>query len=63
MRKGLVFSVQADDERQCADQLARLCDLLQLIPLLPPTRSAGTDRWMARATTTAPVDDRGQAVR
>ncbi|MEU0831281.1 hypothetical protein [Streptomyces sp. NPDC005969] len=49
-----VYMVQADDEQTCADEMARMCAAFDLQPLLPPTRSAGTERWLARATTKAP---------
>jgi hypothetical protein len=44
-----VFSVQADTREECAQELARMCEAFGLQPLLPPSRSIGTDRWMARA--------------
>lgn len=45
-----VYTVQADTREECAAQLARLCADYGLLLSLPPMRSAGTDRWMARAT-------------
>ncbi|MFD4858933.1 hypothetical protein [Streptomyces atratus] len=50
-----VFMVQADSQEECAAELARMCAAFDLRPLLPPTRSAGTDRWRARAAPTAKV--------
>jgi hypothetical protein len=44
-----VFSVQADSPEECERELARLCEVLGLVPSLRPCRSVGTDRWMARA--------------
>jgi hypothetical protein len=44
-----VFSVQADSREECAEELARLCRLFGLEPVLGPSRSIGTDRWLARA--------------
>ncbi|WP_406004418.1 hypothetical protein [Streptomyces sp. NBC_00987] len=49
-----VFMVQADSQAECAAELARMCATFDLRPLLPPTRSTGTERWLARATTKAP---------
>jgi len=58
-----VFSVQSADEESCAAELARLCSALQLVPILRPVRSPGTERWIARAMAAAPVDeDQGRAV-
>ncbi|MET7788122.1 hypothetical protein ABZS93_16135 [Streptomyces sp900116325] len=60
-----VYMVQADSREVCAAELARLCAAFDLRPLLPPTRSAGTERWLARAvpTTKAPHHEaRGPAV-
>lgn len=45
-----VFSVQADSPEECERELARLCEVLGLVPSLRPCRSVGTDRWMARAS-------------
>ena len=61
-----VFTVQADSPEECAAQLALLCSVLGLSPLLRPTQSAGTDRWLARAVPTTKAPDRevrGPAVR
>ncbi|GGU52490.1 hypothetical protein [Streptomyces lavendofoliae] len=44
-----VFSVQADSREECAVELARLCRLFGLEPVLAPSRSIGTGRWLARA--------------
>jgi hypothetical protein len=55
-----VFSVQAASRAECERQLRMLCARLGLRPLLEPTRSAGTDRWMARATPAAPAEDEGR---
>ncbi|MFH8926377.1 hypothetical protein ACH4D4_04910 [Streptomyces pristinaespiralis] len=55
-----VFSVQAGSRAECEQQLQILCARLGLRPLLEPTRSAGTDRWMARAAPTAPAEDEGR---
>lgn len=49
-----VFMVQADSQAECAAELARMCAAFDLRPLLPPTRSTGTERWLARATAMAP---------
>ncbi|MFJ4738719.1 hypothetical protein [Streptomyces sp. NPDC088775] len=49
-----VFMVQADSQEECAAELARMCAAFDLRPLLPPTRSTGTERWLARATAKAP---------
>lgn len=58
------FSVQADTPEQCAALLRDLCDALGLATTLPPTRSLGTGRWMARAMPKAPAGDgRGSGVR
>ncbi|WP_392750581.1 hypothetical protein [Streptomyces sp. LN590] len=59
-----VYMVQADSQEECAAELARMCAAFELQPLLPPTRSAGTERWLARATAKAPDREvRGPAVR
>ncbi|WP_406325822.1 hypothetical protein OG784_12865 [Streptomyces sp. NBC_01617] len=52
-----VYMVQADSREVCAAELARMCATFDLQPLLPPTRSAGTERWLARATTKAPAEE------
>ncbi|MFE7040844.1 hypothetical protein ACFU9X_15770 [Streptomyces atratus] len=49
-----VFMVQADSQEECAAEPARMYAAFNLRPLLPPTRSAGTERWLARATAKAP---------
>ncbi|MFF1348494.1 hypothetical protein ACFVZJ_21365 [Streptomyces sp. NPDC058322] len=49
-----VFMVQADSQAECAAELSRMCAAFDLRPLLPPTRSTGTERWLARA---APVSN------
>lgn len=56
----LVISVQADSLEECACQLARLCTDYGLQPVMLPMRSTGTDRWLARATPTAPAEDEGR---
>ncbi|MEU4502644.1 hypothetical protein [Streptomyces sp. NPDC024089] len=53
-----VFMVQADSQAECAAELARMCAAFDLRPLLPPTRSTGTERWLARATPNAVAPDR-----
>lgn len=53
----LVVTVQTDSRESCAAQLARACRVLDLTPILMPTRSLGTERWMARATPTAPAGE------
>ena len=61
-----VYMVQADSQEECATELARMCSAFDLQPLLPPTRSAGTERWLARAMPTTKAPDRevrGPAVR
>jgi hypothetical protein len=55
-----VFSVQADSREECERELARLCKVLGLRPALAPSRSIGTERWMARA---AVVDSRERPTR
>ena len=45
-----VITVQADTREECAATLARLCAVHGYALRLPPMRSAGTDRWIARAT-------------
>ncbi|MFF3324950.1 hypothetical protein [Streptomyces sp. NPDC002889] len=51
----LVVTVQADSREECVRHLQRACALLGLEPVMRPVRSTGTDRWMARATPTAPA--------
>jgi hypothetical protein len=53
-----VFSVQADSREECERELARLCEVLGLRPALAPSRSIGTERWMARAMPAAPTQGR-----
>ncbi|WP_406500946.1 hypothetical protein [Streptomyces sp. NBC_01590] len=48
-RMPTVYMVQADSQEECAAELARMCAAFDLRPLLPPTRSTGTERWLARA--------------
>lgn len=60
-----VYMVQADSREECNAELARLCAAFDLRPLLPPTRSTGTDRWLARAVPTTKAPDheaRGSAM-
>jgi hypothetical protein len=45
----LVVTVQQDTEDACAADLARVCELLNLTPILLPRRWLGSERWMARA--------------
>ncbi|WP_158709648.1 hypothetical protein [Streptomyces sp. NRRL S-15] len=45
-----VITVQADSREECAATLDRLCGDYDLVMRLPPMRSPGTDRWIARAT-------------
>ena len=45
-----VITVQADSREECAATLDWLCAAHGYTPRLPPMRSAGTDRWIARAT-------------
>ncbi|MFD7609699.1 hypothetical protein [Streptomyces sp. NPDC059828] len=52
----LVVTVQTNSRESCAAQLRRLCVLASLTPILMPTRSLGTERWMARATPAAPAE-------
>jgi hypothetical protein len=56
-----VFSVQADSREECERELARLCELFGLEPVLAPSRSIGTDRWLARACPS--VDSRERPTR
>ena len=56
----LIVTVQHDSREECAAELARFCADYGLTPTLAPVRSVGTDRWMARATPTAPVKDQGR---
>lgn len=58
---GVVVTVQADTEAECAVLIARACELLNLRPSLGPLHTAATGRWMARATVNdaAPADSRG----
>jgi len=56
-RMPLVVTVQADSREECVRHLQRACSLLGLTPSLSPVRSLGTDRWMARATPTAPAGE------
>ena len=46
----LVVTVQTDSREECEAELARQCEAFGLTPILAPTRSLGTGRWMARAT-------------
>lgn len=45
-----VITVQADTREECAATLDHLCEAHGYALRLPPMRSAGTDRWIARAT-------------
>ncbi|MGW9238002.1 hypothetical protein FKO01_64200 [Mesorhizobium sp. B2-3-3] len=45
-----VITVQADSREECAATLDWLCAAHGWTLRLPPMRSAGTDRWIARAT-------------
>ncbi|NUP16486.1 MAG: hypothetical protein HOZ81_10350 [Streptomyces sp.] len=45
-----VFTVQSDSREECVTVLDQLCADYGLVPRLLPIRSAGTDRWIARAT-------------
>jgi len=49
----LVVTVQQDSRDACAADLARVCALLGLTPILLPRRWVGSERWMARATAPA----------
>ncbi|MFF8829315.1 hypothetical protein [Streptomyces sp. NPDC015131] len=55
---GTVFSVQADTREECERELARLCAALGLERALAPSRSIGTERWMARAAQKVPAEGR-----
>jgi hypothetical protein len=60
---GLRFGVIADTAEECAEGLALLARLAQLgveVTVLQRPAQIGTDRWTARATPTAPVQDRGR---
>ncbi|MEU1071912.1 MULTISPECIES: hypothetical protein [unclassified Streptomyces] len=50
----LVFSVQVSDRARCVAELERLCAAFGLVPVLSPTRSTGTGRWMARCAPPRP---------
>ncbi|MFD9564370.1 hypothetical protein [Streptomyces sp. NPDC059994] len=50
----LVFSVQVSGRARCAAELARLCTAFGLVPILSPTLSPGTDRYMARCAPPRP---------
>ncbi|MEU0393827.1 hypothetical protein ABZ208_13790 [Streptomyces sp. NPDC006208] len=58
----LVVTVQADSREECEAELARQCAAFGMRPILAPTCSAGTGRWMARATPTAPAEGEGRGV-
>ncbi|WP_381801150.1 hypothetical protein [Streptomyces niveus] len=53
----LVVTVQQDSRDACAADLARVCALLDLTPILLPRRWVGSERWMARATQSAPAGE------
>ncbi|TXS08246.1 hypothetical protein EAO71_37250 [Streptomyces sp. ms191] len=55
-----VFTVQADSEVECRDELLRLCAAFGLAPVMRPMESLGTGRWLARATPTAPASGEGR---
>ncbi|MFG3476457.1 hypothetical protein ACGF3K_14495 [Streptomyces sp. NPDC047980] len=54
---GLVVTVQHDSREECEAELVRLCRDYGLTPTLAPTRSFGTERWMARAMPAAPAGE------
>lgn len=56
----LVVTVQTDSREECVVELARQCAVFGLVPVLAPTRSLGTGRWMARATPAAPAEGQGR---
>jgi hypothetical protein len=47
---GVVVTVQADSEQECAAELAWQCEQRGAEVILRPIHSISTDRWMARAT-------------
>lgn len=56
----LVISVQADSREKAVAWLDRVCRDYGMTPVMRPMRSTGTDRWLARATPTAPAEDEGR---
>lgn len=58
-----VITVQADTREECAATLDRLCVDYGWVPRLPPVRSGGTDRWIARATAAPDLVVEGRAGR
>lgn len=57
-----VITVQADTFEECAATLARLCTAHGYALRLPPMRSPGTDRWIARATAAPDLVAEGRAI-
>jgi hypothetical protein len=55
-----VFTVQADSEVECRDELLRLCAAFGLVPVMRPMESLGTNRWLARAMPKAPAGGEGR---